>query len=65
MNMGCFASKLNEKTESINSQNSQSEFRYSDSRRYHNIKDSYILYNFSAPVEHVLSKPGSKILDIG
>ncbi|CAG8805059.1 31687_t:CDS:2, partial [Gigaspora margarita] len=87
ISMGCFASKLSVKAESVKSQSSQ-EFRYCDGRRFHNVKDAiyalpndekesdrlhlqhflirYIWQsNFSAPVEHILSKPGSKILDIG
>ncbi|CAG8519039.1 14492_t:CDS:2 [Gigaspora margarita] len=81
-------SKLSENTESINSQSSQTEFRFIDGRRFHNAKE--VIYalpndeeesdrlrlqhfliryiwqsNFSAPIEHILSKPGSKILDVG
>ncbi|CAG8547593.1 24942_t:CDS:2 [Gigaspora rosea] len=86
--MGCFVSKFSEKAESIKSQNSQTEFRYVDGRRFHNVKESvytlpndeeesdrlhlqhfllrYIWQsNFFAPVEHILSKPDSKILDVG
>ncbi|KAF0387511.1 S-adenosyl-L-methionine-dependent methyltransferase [Gigaspora margarita] len=81
-------SKLSENTESINSQSSQTEFRFIDGRRFHNVKE--VIYtlpnddeesdrlrlqhfliryiwqsNFSAPIEHILSKPVSKILDVG
>ncbi|CAG8699265.1 3829_t:CDS:2, partial [Dentiscutata erythropus] len=81
-------SKLSEKADSINLQNSQTEFQYIDGRRFHNVKDAiyalpndegeldrlhfqhfiirYIWQsNFSAPIEHILSKSGSKILDVG
>ncbi|RIB25447.1 S-adenosyl-L-methionine-dependent methyltransferase [Gigaspora rosea] len=81
-------SKIIEKPESINSKSSQTEFRYVDGRRFHNVKDvvyalpndeeesdrlhlqhfllRYIWQsNFSAPIEHILSKSDSKILDAG
>ncbi|KAF0541350.1 S-adenosyl-L-methionine-dependent methyltransferase [Gigaspora margarita] len=86
--MGRIISKLSKKDESIILQRSQTEFRYVDGRRFHNVKD--VVYslpndeeesdrlhlqhfllryvwqnNFSAPIEHILSKPGSKVLDVG
>ncbi|CAG8580588.1 10049_t:CDS:2, partial [Gigaspora margarita] len=42
--MGCFSSKLNEKVEFIDSQNTQTkfqtEFRYADGRRFHNLENA-------------------------
>ncbi|CAG8508438.1 4971_t:CDS:2, partial [Dentiscutata heterogama] len=86
--MGCAFSKSRGKANSMDSQNSQTEFRYIDGRRFHNVKNAvyqvpndddeidrlhlqhfimrYVWQsNFSAPIEHILSKPGAKILDIG
>ncbi|KAF0449617.1 S-adenosyl-L-methionine-dependent methyltransferase [Gigaspora margarita] len=93
--MGCLLSKRcvfiksSRKDDSLDSQSKkQTEFRYIDGRRFHNVEN--IVYhlpndedeidrlhiqhfliryiwqsNFSAPVEHILSKPGARILDIG
>ncbi|CAG8808333.1 38686_t:CDS:2, partial [Gigaspora margarita] len=42
--MGCISSKLNEKVEFIDSQNTQTkfqtEFRYADGRRFHNLENA-------------------------
>ncbi|CAG8707395.1 1559_t:CDS:2, partial [Cetraspora pellucida] len=77
-----------ERNETIDSQSSQTEFRYIDGRRFHNVENAkyhlpndenesdrlhsqhfllrYIWQsNFSAPVDHILSIPGAKILDVG
>ncbi|CAG8437306.1 9831_t:CDS:2 [Dentiscutata heterogama] len=85
--MGCFSSKLGEESETMDSENTQTEFRYSDGRRYHNVEGAvypmpndedeqdrlhlqhflmrYLWQsNFSAPINHILTKPGSKIIDI-
>ncbi|KAF0387509.1 S-adenosyl-L-methionine-dependent methyltransferase [Gigaspora margarita] len=81
-------SKLSEKSESVNSQSSKTEFQYANSKSFNNAKDviyplpnceeesdrlrsQHFLFryfwqsNFFAPIEHILSKPGSKILDVG
>ncbi|KAF0520751.1 S-adenosyl-L-methionine-dependent methyltransferase [Gigaspora margarita] len=86
--MVCLSSKLSEKGDTINSQNTQTEFRYVDGRRFHNLKSAvyslpndddesdrlhmqhflirYIWQNnFSAPIEHILNDPNTKILDVG
>ncbi|CAG8760834.1 23171_t:CDS:2, partial [Gigaspora margarita] len=95
IDMGCLLSKRcvfiksSRKDDSLDSQSKkQTEFRYIDGRRFHNVEN--IVYhlpndedeidrlhiqhfliryiwqsNFSAPVEHILSKPGARILDIG
>ncbi|CAG8766408.1 2517_t:CDS:2 [Dentiscutata erythropus] len=85
--MGCFSSKLREESETMDSENTQTEFRFSDGRRYHNVEGAvypmpndedeqdrlhlqhflmrYLWQsNFSAPINHILTKPGSKIIDI-
>ncbi|KAF0381982.1 S-adenosyl-L-methionine-dependent methyltransferase [Gigaspora margarita] len=89
--MGICSSKINEKTDPLNSQLSQikeSEFQYIDGRRFHNLKNvAYPLpndddeidrlhfrhflnrniwkSNFSAPINHILTNPETKILDVG
>ncbi|CAG8814745.1 1597_t:CDS:2 [Cetraspora pellucida] len=62
--MGCITSNLSDKADSIDS---QSEFQYVDA----NNDDEHFMIryiwqsNFSAPIEHIISKSGSKILDVG
>ncbi|RIB27215.1 S-adenosyl-L-methionine-dependent methyltransferase, partial [Gigaspora rosea] len=74
--------------EYLDSQSTQSEFRYVNGRRFHNeegveyflpndeeeqdrlhLQHFLIRYiwqsNFSSPIQHLLTKPGTKILDIG
>ncbi|KAF0496830.1 S-adenosyl-L-methionine-dependent methyltransferase [Gigaspora margarita] len=86
--MGCLPSKLSEESNSINLQNIQTEFRFIDGRRFHNVENSvyalpndddeydrlhmqHFLFkymwqsNFSAPIEHILNDPNTKILDVG
>ncbi|RIB07283.1 hypothetical protein C2G38_443255 [Gigaspora rosea] len=57
------------------------EFRYVDGRRFHNVENAAYLLpnddneidmmryiwqsNFSVPINHILSNPGAKSLDIG
>ncbi|CAG8587809.1 12007_t:CDS:2 [Racocetra fulgida] len=87
--MGCFSSKsiLDERIEYLDSRCSQTEFRYIDGRRFHNVENvkynlpndenetdrlhlqHFLLRylwqsNFSAPVDHLLSKPDTKVLDV-
>ncbi|KAF0513463.1 S-adenosyl-L-methionine-dependent methyltransferase [Gigaspora margarita] len=86
--MGCLPSKSSEESNFINLQNIQTEFRFIDGRRFHNVANSvYALPNdddesdrlhvqhflfrymwqsfFSAPIEHILNDPETKILDVG
>ncbi|RIB30402.1 S-adenosyl-L-methionine-dependent methyltransferase [Gigaspora rosea] len=86
--MGCLPSKSSEESNSINLQNIQTEFRFIDGRRFHNVENSvyalpndddesdrlhvqHFLFrymwqsNFSAPIEHILNDPNTKILDVG
>ncbi|CAG8513981.1 22558_t:CDS:2 [Dentiscutata erythropus] len=86
--MGRAFSKLNKRNKPMDIQNTQTEFRYINGRRFHNVENAmyhlpndenetdrlhsqhFILRylwqnNFSAPVDHILSKPGAKVLDIG
>ncbi|CAG8565743.1 22958_t:CDS:2 [Gigaspora margarita] len=86
--MGCLPSKSSEESNFINLQNIQTEFRFIDGRRFHNVENSvyalpndddesdrlhmqHFLFrymwqsNFSAPIEHILNDPETKILDVG
>ncbi|CAG8809837.1 26263_t:CDS:1, partial [Gigaspora rosea] len=63
------------KTETMDSESTPSEFKFHDGRRYHNVESSvypqhflmrYLMQNnFSAPINHILTTPGAKILDVG
>ncbi|KAF0532591.1 S-adenosyl-L-methionine-dependent methyltransferase [Gigaspora margarita] len=72
----------------MESENTPSEFKFHDGRRYHNVENAvypmpndeneqdrlhfqhflmrYLMQNnFSAPINHILTTPGAKILDVG